>query len=130
MGAAFFVPGIPQAQGSIRAFAHKHTGKVIATSTNKNLKGWRQTVALYARKFWRAPATVPMQAVLQFYLPRPKTVDRDSPSVKPDLDKLVRAVFDALTGIAYLDDAQVIKLEASKEYGIKPGVKILVLEIL
>jgi crossover junction endodeoxyribonuclease RusA len=35
---------------------------------------------------------------------------------KPDLDKLCRAVLDALTGILYLDDAQVVALAASKRY--------------
>ena len=33
-----------------------------------------------------------------------------------DIDKLSRAVLDALTGVAYLDDRQVIQLEASKGY--------------
>ena len=33
-----------------------------------------------------------------------------------DLDKLVRSTLDALSGVAYLDDCQVIKVTASKEY--------------
>ena len=32
----------------------------------------------------------------------------------PDLDKLVRAVLDALTGIAYLDDKQVVAIAARR----------------
>jgi Holliday junction resolvase RusA-like endonuclease len=32
----------------------------------------------------------------------------------PDLDKLVRAVLDALTGIAYLDDKQVVAINARR----------------
>ena len=35
---------------------------------------------------------------------------------KPDLDKLVRSVMDALTGYAFVDDSQVIEVEASKRF--------------
>jgi Holliday junction resolvase RusA-like endonuclease len=35
---------------------------------------------------------------------------------RPDLDKLVRAVLDALTGVCYLDDSQVTRIEAEKNF--------------
>ncbi len=44
---------------------------------------------------------------------------------RPDLDKLCRACLDSLTGIVWRDDAQVVRLEASKDYGA-PGVMIWV----
>ena len=43
---------------------------------------------------------------------------------KPDVDNLVKAVKDALKGLLYQDDAQIIHLEASKAYGPEPGVTI------
>jgi Holliday junction resolvase RusA-like endonuclease len=57
---------------------------------------------------------------------RPRTVTRQEPTVPPDLDKLVRGVLDALTAIAYRDDAQVTRLTASKAYGDTPGVSVSV----
>jgi crossover junction endodeoxyribonuclease RusA len=57
-----------------------------------------------------------------FTMARPKTVNRPEPSVAPDLDKLVRAVLDGLTAIAYRDDGQVVRLTAAKQYGINPGL--------
>jgi Holliday junction resolvase RusA-like endonuclease len=39
------------------------------------------------------------------------------PAHAPDIDKLLRAVMDALTGIAYADDSQVIEVMVSKVYG-------------
>jgi crossover junction endodeoxyribonuclease RusA len=57
-----------------------------------------------------------------FTMMRPKTVNRPEPSVAPDLDKLVRAVLDGLTAIAYRDDGQVVRLTAAKVYGVNPGV--------
>ena len=56
---------------------------------------------------------------MTFTLPRPRSVPvhkRPRPKVRPDLDKLVRALLDALQGIAFIDDAQVVRLEAVKEY--------------
>lgn len=38
-------------------------------------------------------------------------------TVKPDLDKLCRTVLDALTGVAYKDDSQVIGIIANERYG-------------
>jgi len=39
------------------------------------------------------------------------------PVVKPDVDKLARALLDALTGVAYGDDAQVVEMHVCKTYG-------------
>ena len=54
-----------------------------------------------------------------FVLPRPKSAPKRRiwPEVKPDLDKLVRALCDALTQCgAWGDDAQLIHLNAVKRY--------------
>jgi len=45
---------------------------------------------------------------------------------KPDIDKLCRAVLDALTGIAYADDSQVVALDASKVYGPTASTEIFI----
>ena len=65
-----------------------------------------------------------MEIQMVFIMPKPKTVKRAYPTVAPDLDKLVRAVLDALTGICYLDDSQVTDIRASKVYGSSTGVEI------
>lgn len=62
---------------------------------------------------------------LDFAFIKPKTVNRNRPSVKPDLDKLIRAVLDALTGIAYTDDSQVVRILAQKSYGSVEGVRVV-----
>lgn len=54
-----------------------------------------------------------------FVLPRPKALKKDPPpphTKKPDSDKLFRAIGDAMTGIVYCDDAQVIDHHARKRY--------------
>lgn len=72
------------------------------------------------------PLTGSVEVEILFVMPHVKSVKRDKPFVRPDLDKLVRAVFDGMTGPAFADDAQVTKLVAEKVYGNKPGAIITV----
>jgi Holliday junction resolvase RusA-like endonuclease len=46
------------------------------------------------------------------------------PTAPPDIDKLARAVLDALTGIVYDDDSQVIELQATKRFDTHPHATI------
>jgi Holliday junction resolvase RusA-like endonuclease len=52
-----------------------------------------------------------MRMVFGLHAPQDK---RHGYPKRPDLDKLVRAVLDSLTGVCYEDDSQVIRLRASK----------------
>lgn len=129
----FFAPGLPQPKGSMRGFVvrSKATGRSRAVLTNNSTKTkpWEHVVRFYAEAAGLKPSEGPMMLYLAFYLPRPKTVKRDQPTVKPDIDKLVRSCMDALTGIAWVDDAQVTKIEAVKfyEHGAPgPGVRVRV----
>jgi len=116
------VMGEPVPQGSTRAFVTK-SGRPIITHSNKNLKEWRQRIATEAQK--ERPKQWDMeQAILlgvDFLMPRPKTLPKKvKEDVKrPDLDKLIRAVLDALTGIYFRDDAQVVQVFAGKRYANK-----------
>jgi Holliday junction resolvase RusA-like endonuclease len=64
-------------------------------------------------------------------MPKGKTVSRGLPSVAPDLwlDKLIRAVGDALTDSEIVtDDSRIVRISARKLYaeGIEPGATISV----
>jgi Holliday junction resolvase RusA-like endonuclease len=52
------------------------------------------------------------------------------PKVKPDLDNVAKAVLDAINGIVYVDDAQVINLVATKRYATDPRVEVYLFEKL
>jgi len=130
---SIWVPGLPQPQGSSRAFVNRHTGRVIVTSANAKLKPWRQAVTDAAseemgeREAYREPINV----TLVFQMPRPaghfgkKGLLPSAPShpaVRPDLDKLTRAALDSLkAGGVYKDDGQVVSIAATKVYGERPG---------
>ena len=48
---------------------------------------------------------------------------------RTDVDNLVKAVADAMNGICYADDRQIVTLAASKEYGNAPGIFVQLWEI-
>jgi crossover junction endodeoxyribonuclease RusA len=122
----------PEPQGSSKAFVV--AGKARITSDNKNLKPYRQTITctvldeLNRRRIDTpvAPKHEPVDLNLVFVLRRPASAPkrRKRPAVKPDLDKLIRATLDALTGVLFLDDGQVCSLSVTKEYGEIERVEI------
>lgn len=115
----FRVVSTPVAKGSVRAFMLR--GRPVLTSTSRNLKAWEGAVADAARAAIPAlyPRGVGVRVAIVFVLPRtvslPKTKTRDH-TTKPDIDKLLRALLDGLTGIAYADDAQVCRAVVDKRY--------------
>jgi crossover junction endodeoxyribonuclease RusA len=118
---AFEALGVPRPQGSLTPWVDR-TGRVRAShSTGVAGARWRGTVAAAARDAWHErPMTGPVGIRLLFRLPRPNGVDPGYAVAPPDVDKLSRAVLDALSGILYVDDAQVVQLSASKVYAVAP----------
>lgn len=110
------VSGTPIPQGSKQAY---RTGdRIYLVEANKAVYEWRERIAKAAREYMEHIGIFeqPIHLELVFLMPRPKTVTREHPTTKPDLDKLVRAVNDAITGIIFKDDSQVVKITASKQY--------------
>jgi len=127
MSVDFFVLGRPVPQGSMRAILSKTTHQIIMPTPPK-LKAWRRTIAKAARPCFDIPFNAPVSLRCTFYLKPPQALPswRRWPDKMPDLDKLVRAVDDALTGIAFDDDKRVVLIEARKIWGVREGVEISV----
>ena len=101
---------------------------VIIHDSSAALKQWRDAVGWRARAAMHGLAMSEKEALdvaIDFTLARPRTVDRLDAWTRPDLDKLTRAVLDAMEGIVYKQDAQVVSLRVSKEYG-EPGARVIV----
>lgn len=129
MSVRFFVSGKSEPQGSTRAFVVK--GRARVTSSNPNLNQWRDLIASEAQGQFPAPHLGPVHLQALFSLPKPRSYPKKLvPATKrPDLDKLVRAICDALTAIAWLDDSQVTQIHATKRYAEPdepPGVLITI----
>ena len=106
--------GTPIPQGSKKAFVRG--GRVSLVEANPGLKGWRSAVSLGCKQAMLAAEVAPAQGgpmvvELVFVFERPKSVKRDWMSVKPDVDKLCRAVLDGVSDSGFwLGDQQVVEL--------------------
>ena len=112
-----FVPGIPQPQGSKAAFLRGK--KVVMIESNRNLPAWRKLVTekLEAANVSCIPLEGAVALDVMFFVPRPKSVTRQFPSVKPDLDKYIRSIGDSATDAGCLnDDGQIVEIVAYKCY--------------
>jgi Holliday junction resolvase RusA-like endonuclease len=48
---------------------------------------------------------------------------------KPDIDNIAKIILDALNGVAYEDDKQVVSIEVNKMYGEVPKVAVSLLDL-
>jgi Holliday junction resolvase RusA-like endonuclease len=134
----FFVRGHPRAQGSKR-----HVGKGVMVEMAKDLGPWRKAITDEAIKAANGTKLFsPLRVRVIFFFNRPAGhygTGRNAGNLKPsapkyreqnpDLDKLLRALFDALvvSGVI-LDDRFIVRVEAEKRYG-DPGVLVEVSEL-
>jgi Holliday junction resolvase RusA-like endonuclease len=146
----FNVYGVARPAGSKRAFAIRKngqpTGKIAVVDDCKESRDWKSTVAREAMvAIQEANGSMflePVRLSVTFHVQRPKghyrTGPRHSeirpsapafPTTKPDLLKLTRAVEDALTGILWRDDAQVVVHDLQKKYSQTPYCTIQVTEV-
>ena len=127
--------GEPVTQGSMRAFV-RNGHPVVTHGRALHLGVWRGVVgaAAMAACGERPPLEGAVSVRLAFTFRRPAThlgahdvLPRHRKAVpNPDVDKLARAVLDALTGIAFVDDRQVVELVATKAFGDRAGVAVTI----
>lgn len=142
---SFLVHGKPQTAGSKRAFVNKKTGRAIVTEDNKKGRSWRADVQSVASTAVDLEKLLEGPLILEvcFYFVRPKShfgTGRNAsrlkmsappwPATRPDTTKLLRAIEDALTGVLWRDDAQIVYQVAAKKYSEFPGAAVAVYTLL
>jgi len=114
---SFIVPGRPATKGSTVSFVHR--GRVVTKTDATALPAWTRTVQVLAQAAGVRvlPKGTAVAVAVRYEFARPARGRQAYPCTRPDCDKLARALLDALTGIAYADDGQVVLLAISKIYG-------------
>lgn len=130
----FFVPGVAAPKGSGKAVMSHATGRALVLHDNKRTKPWQASVAAHARQAGLVPAN-DVAVSLAFFRSRPaghfkadgslKPAAPRAPATKPDIDKLIRTVLDALKGLAYPDDARVTEIRARKAWACSEGGNVV-----
>jgi Holliday junction resolvase RusA-like endonuclease len=134
MTVEFTVQGVPVPQGSKTPWG---------SEDNPHTKPWRETVARAAAEHMDGgPFLGPVHVGAVFSFPRPKSHYRTGKyadwlkeaaphyhTSTPDLDKLQRAIGDALTGPIVRNDSQIASWDVSKVYGLTPSAFIRVVTL-
>lgn len=131
--------GDPVPQGSKRIGRAGKFGRPMLLDANAKTKPWRSALAAEALAHFKTPELGVVALYCDFNFTRPKShynkhgaLKPSAPMFKkskPDLDKLLRSVCDALTGIAWRDDSQVVTALPRKLYSDRPGVTLTVYRV-
>lgn len=132
----FLIPGPPQ--GKARPRVVRGAGGRVHTYTPDGTAAYEQLVREQYRKAARIPAggvQFPDEAAIRLTVtagfPVPKSASRKNrarmlageirPAKRPDFDNIGKIIADALNGVAYRDDAQIVEAQVVKIYVDGPG---------
>lgn len=128
----------PQPQSRPRFTAR---GRYVHAYENKKITMYKRMVAATYQSYFGAvkPTEKAIAVDVVFYRPVQKSISKierqrrltgkSLPAIKPDIDNYVKAILDALNGVAFRDDKQIISLNAKKLYSDKPRTEIEIKEI-
>lgn len=130
------VYGNAEPAGSKRGLYRPQLGVRIVDANPKS-RAWKDLVSQEAGKIADGLLQGPLELRAVFYRPRPaghygtgrnaSVLKRSAPAyptTKPDTTKLLRGIEDAMTGILYRDDAQIVRQVVSKQWGDPARVTI------
>lgn len=123
----FEVPFVPVAQPRQRhATRRTRNGKTFMVNyvpKDDPVHSFKAAVAIMCRQQMAAPLQGPVRVKVDFVFPRTanlvfkkKPMVRQWKDTKPDLDNLLKSTWDALKGIAWLDDSQICESSERKIY--------------
>lgn len=136
----FHVQGKPQGKARARTVRNKHTGNTVSYTPDKDVLYENLIKDRYLNQcggmYLERGIPVTLRIVARFLPPkstskkrqREMLEGRELPLKKPDMDNIVKVVADALNGVAYHDDTQIVYVAAKKCYSAMEGLDITVEE--
>ena len=135
----FLVEGKPQGKARARTFYNKRMGK-MQSITPEQTKDYESLIRWsYKAAGGQYLGEKLISVDIQAFYPIPQSFSKKKkeaavseqirPTTKPDCDNVAKAVLDALNGVAYYDDNQVVCLSVNKYYGETGYLKITLSEI-
>jgi len=134
----FDVPGDPKGKGRPR---FSRFGKFTKVYTDQQTLDYETAIGVSAAHAMGSsqPIETPVAVFLYVRLPIPMSYSKkrseaclngsEHPTKKPDIDNVAKAFLDAMNGIVYKDDTQVVQLHVNKVYAKESGVDVLIKEI-
>lgn len=134
---SFRVPAVPVAQPRARATAFGGHARVYEAKAGHAIHSFKATCRMACEAAFKGPAlTGPLAVTMVCLFPRPtnkvwksKPMTREWKPNKPDADNLAKSLFDALNGILWVDDSQIVFASVKKLICAgdeQPGVMVTV----
>jgi len=134
----FQVEGDPRGKGRPR---FGRFGKFTRVYTDKQTQDYENLIKFFATE--AMGSTDPLETPVSVYLyirhgvPQSYSKKRteaclsglEKPCKKPDIDNIAKTYLDAMNGVIFKDDTQVIDLHVKKVYSAAPGVDVMVMEV-
>jgi Holliday junction resolvase RusA-like endonuclease len=133
----FQVEGDPKGKGRPR---FSRVGSFTKVYTDKQTLTYEAMIATFAKQAMGGtePLKTPVSVFLYVRLPIPQSYPKkrreaclsgsEMPCKKPDIDNIAKTYLDAMNGLIFVDDTQVIDLHVKKLYAEKAGVDVMVME--
>lgn len=123
----FIVEGKPQGKARARTFYDQRAGK-MRSITPEQTKSYEDLIRWsYKHAGGKYMGERLVRVTIKAVYPIPKSFSKKKyemamrgdimPTTKPDCDNIIKVVLDALNGVAYYDDKQVIQVCCAKGYG-------------
>ncbi|MCI3922444.1 RusA family crossover junction endodeoxyribonuclease [Paenibacillus sp. TRM 82003] len=111
-------------------------GKFKSPSAQRYI-AWKTRIGWWLKKQWADPTEAAVGVKVTFYMPIPQSLSQKKQremngtyhTKKPDIDNLVKALFDGANGIIWRDDNQVVRVETEKRYSDDPRIELIVEEV-
>lgn len=131
----FTIPGEPQGKARPRVVRNKCTGRNMTYTPDKTVAYEELVRARYKEVAKNANfSEQPLEVCITAYFSVPKSKSKRQKSLmlsntlypvkKPDCDNIAKIICDALNGIAYKDDSQIVRLNIVKKYADTPSVEV------
>ena len=129
-----------EVQGEPKAKARPRVTRSGIAYTPKNTILYENLVRTSFQQYYpdHIPSDCEVEAIITAYFSIPKSASQRkkelmnfgliSPTKKPDLDNIAKAVLDSLNGIAYKDDSQIVSMWVVKKYSERPRVEVILKE--
>lgn len=101
-------------------------GKV--TMMPPKYESYKEIIALQCRSFKKLEGNISVSLGFYFKLPKRLVKGKDYSNPIGDVDNLSKSILDALEGVAYYNDRQVLDLHITKRYANEDAVSIKIIE--
>ena len=136
MNICLTIPGPPVGKQRARTFYDPRVRRIVSKNPDKTVNYEALVKQIFAAKY---PDFVPMpgpaRMILSIYLMPSKETQgklkkgvKVYPTIRPDISNILKAIEDALNGLAYIDDKQIISVYAEKKYSLRPCVEVILAE--